>query len=67
MIITSYLYVLHSTDDQVHLGLWQSVRIHRFDRVGSIQLNNGSIIKGMSGPMLNELNLELPLYIGGVP
>lgn len=43
------------------------MRIHRFDRIGSIQLNNGSLTRGMSGASLNELNLELPLYVGGVP
>ena len=53
--------------NKVHLGLWQSVKVQRFDRIGSIQLNNGTIVKGTSGPPLNELNLELPLYIGGVP
>ncbi|XP_065218165.1 agrin-like isoform X2 [Planococcus citri] len=56
-----------TTENQIDLNAWQTVKIHRFDRVGSIQLNNGTISKGMSGPSLNELNLELPLYVGGVP
>uniref|UniRef100_A0A1B6G9V7 EGF-like domain-containing protein n=2 Tax=Cuerna arida TaxID=1464854 RepID=A0A1B6G9V7_9HEMI len=43
------------------------VRASRLDKDGVLQLNNGSVVRGMSGPPLNELNLELPLYIGSVP
>ncbi|KAK7579954.1 hypothetical protein V9T40_000583 [Parthenolecanium corni] len=57
-----------TTENKITLGdHWHSAKIHRFDRIGSIQLNNGSVTRGMSGASLNELNLELPLYVGGVP
>lgn len=47
--------------------MWHSVRISRTDRAGSLQLNNGTVVHGLSGAPLNELNLDLPLYLGGVP
>ncbi|XP_050532357.1 agrin-like [Daktulosphaira vitifoliae] len=46
---------------------WNLLKIKRFDNQASIQLNDGNITTGHSNSRLVELNLELPLYIGGVP
>lgn len=52
--------------DPVHLGKWHSVRISRLGREGLLRLDNGTVARGFSGSPLTELNLEMPLYIGGV-
>ena len=50
----------------VSLDKWHSVKLTRFDRDGSLQVGNGTIARGSAPGHLNELNLDLPLYIGGV-
>ncbi|KAK3918799.1 Agrin [Frankliniella fusca] len=55
------------SEEVVEPGVWHSVRISRTDRAGSLQLDNGTVVRGLSGAPLNELNLDLPLYVGGVP
>lgn len=49
------------------MGTWHSIKVSRHDREGTLQVDDGPISSGSSGPPLNELNLELPLYVGGVP
>lgn len=49
------------------VGSWHSIKVSRLDRDGTLQVDEGPISLGSSGPPLNELNLELPLYVGGVP
>jgi agrin len=49
------------------LNEWHTVRVSRIDKEGTLQVNNETIARGTSGPPLNELNLELPFYVGGVP
>lgn len=57
-----------STDEKiVFLPQWNLLKIKRFDNQASIQLNNGNVTTISSSSPLVELNLELPLYIGGVP
>ncbi|XP_054266356.1 agrin-like [Macrosteles quadrilineatus] len=56
-----------TTPEKVQLGVWHIVQASRLDKDGVLQLDNGSVVHGMSGAPLNELNLELPLYIGSVP
>lgn len=51
----------------ISVGSWHSIKISRHDREGTLQVDDGVISTGTSGPPLNELNLELPLYVGGVP
>ncbi|XP_059489147.1 agrin-like isoform X3 [Neocloeon triangulifer] len=51
----------------VTLNEWHMIRVSRVDKEGTLQVDNDTIVKGSSGPPLNELNLELPFYIGGVP
>ncbi|XP_050436691.1 agrin-like [Adelges cooleyi] len=51
----------------VMLPQWNLLKIKRFDNQASVQLNDGNITTGHSNSPLVELNLELPLYIGGVP
>lgn len=55
------------TPERIQLGVWHVVRASRLDKDGVLQLDNGTVVHGMSGPPLNELNLELPLYIANVP
>jgi coxsackievirus/adenovirus receptor len=52
--------------EPIVLGQWHSVKVSRLNQEGVLQLDGGPPIRGTSGPPLNELNLELPLYIGGV-
>ncbi|KAF4521048.1 hypothetical protein B566_EDAN008120 [Ephemera danica] len=56
-----------TSPDPISQNEWHSVRVSRIDKEGTLQVNNETIARGSSGPPLNELNLELPLYIGGVP
>ncbi|KAJ8688469.1 hypothetical protein QAD02_024264 [Eretmocerus hayati] len=55
-----------TSPDIVSLDTWHSVRISRLGREGLLRLDNGTVCRGFSGSPLTELNLELPLYIGGV-
>ncbi|RZF33915.1 hypothetical protein LSTR_LSTR012257 [Laodelphax striatellus] len=56
-----------TSNEPVELDQWHRVHVSRMDKEGTLQLNNGTVVRGSSGPPLNELNLELPLFIGGVP
>jgi coxsackievirus/adenovirus receptor len=61
-------FPIYSTDKKiVFLPEWNLLKIKRFDNQASVQLNNGNINTISSSSPLVELNLELPLYIGGVP
>ncbi|XP_023317624.1 agrin-like isoform X1 [Trichogramma pretiosum] len=55
-----------TSPDPVSLDTWHSVRISRLGREGLLRLDNGTVARGFSGSPLTELNLEMPLYIGGV-
>ncbi|XP_074109510.1 agrin isoform X2 [Cotesia typhae] len=55
-----------TSPDPVSLNTWHCVRISRLGREGLLQLDEGTIARGFSGSPLTELNLEMPLYIGGV-
>ncbi|XP_053595303.1 agrin-like [Microplitis demolitor] len=55
-----------TSPDSVSLNTWHCVRISRLGREGLLQLDEGTIARGFSGSPLTELNLEMPLYIGGV-
>ncbi|XP_064092109.1 agrin-like isoform X6 [Macrobrachium nipponense] len=52
--------------DLVTLNTWHVVRVRRKKRRGILQLDRGRKIRGKSGPRLTELNLNLPLYLGGL-
>ncbi|XP_014210808.1 agrin-like [Copidosoma floridanum] len=55
-----------TSPDPVTLDTWHSVRISRLGAEGLLRLDNGTVARGFSGDPLTELNLELPLYVGGV-
>ncbi|XP_023288194.1 agrin [Orussus abietinus] len=55
-----------SSPDPVSLDTWHCARISRLGREGLLQLDDGTVARGLSGSPLTELNLEMPLYIGGV-
>ncbi|XP_034935622.1 agrin-like isoform X2 [Chelonus insularis] len=55
-----------TSPDPVSLDTWHVVRIGRLGREGLLQLDAGTIARGFSGSPLTELNLEMPLYIGGM-
>ena len=44
---------------------WHSVKVTRNGPYGTLQLNTGQVVSAMSPGALTELNLELPLYLGG--
>ena len=54
-----------TTKEQVTLGEWHKVKLTRNGPHGTIQLDNGKVVSGTSVGHLTELNLELPLYLGG--
>ena len=54
------------TKHPLPLNKWHSVKLTRFNRDGSLQLGNDTIVRGSAPRGLTELNLDLPLYIGGV-
>nr|XP_050849942.1 agrin-like isoform X3 [Vespula vulgaris] len=55
-----------TSPDIVTLDSWHCVRISRLGREGVLQLDDGTVARGLSGSPLTELNLETPLYVGGV-
>ncbi|XP_017763694.1 PREDICTED: agrin-like [Eufriesea mexicana] len=55
-----------TSPDPVTLDTWHCVRINRLGREGVLQLDDGTVARGVSGSPLTELNLEMPLYVGGV-
>lgn len=55
-----------TSPDTVSLSSWHCVRISRLGREGLLQLDDGNLARGLSGSPLTELNLETPLYVGGV-
>nr|XP_033325096.1 agrin-like isoform X2 [Megalopta genalis] len=55
-----------SSPDPVTLDTWHCVRISRLGREGVLQLDDGTVARGLSGSPLTELNLQMPLYVGGV-
>jgi coxsackievirus/adenovirus receptor len=48
------------------LRQWHAVKVSRLNKAGILQVDGGPPVRGTSGSPLNELNVELPLYIGGV-
>ena len=54
-----------TTPEGVRPGEWHSVRITRAGPRGTLQLDEGKVVTGSSPGPLTELNLELPLYLGG--
>lgn len=55
-----------TSPDLVSRDMWHCVRINRLGREGVLQLDDGTVARGVSGSPLTELNLEMPLYVGGV-
>ncbi|XP_049948231.1 agrin-like [Schistocerca serialis cubense] len=56
-----------TSTERISPNRWHSVKASRLDRDGTLQLDSGPVAAGQSGPALTELNLELPLYVGGAP
>ncbi|XP_037796396.1 agrin-like [Penaeus monodon] len=52
--------------ERVALNTWHMVRVRRKKRRGILQLNRGKKVRGKSGPRLTELNLNQPLFLGGL-
>ncbi|XP_069945770.1 agrin isoform X4 [Cherax quadricarinatus] len=52
--------------NRVPLNTWHVVRVRRKKRRGILRLNQGRRVMGKSGPRLKELNLNQPLYLGGL-
>ncbi|CAG9855043.1 unnamed protein product [Phyllotreta striolata] len=58
--------IANITSMPITLNEWHSVRISREGRAGTLQVDNGTLVRGYSGTSLTELNLKTPLYIGSV-
>ncbi|XP_075526904.1 agrin-like isoform X2 [Dermacentor variabilis] len=56
-----------SSPNEVTLNQWHVVRVTRTRREGSLQLDDGPTVHGESSGPLSELNLEQPLFLGGLP
>nr|XP_018901101.1 PREDICTED: agrin-like isoform X3 [Bemisia tabaci] len=56
-----------TTPEPISLNEWHKVEMSRMDRRGVLRVDNTTTVEGTSGAPLNELNLELHLYVGGVP
>ena len=54
-----------TSPERAQLGEWNSLKVTRNGPFGTLQLNTGQLVTGMSPGSLTELNLELPLYLGG--
>ena len=54
-----------TSPERAPLGEWNSLKVTRNGPFGTLQLNTGQLVTGMSPGSLTELNLELPLYLGG--
>ena len=54
-----------TTAERVRRAQWHAVRITRAGPRGTLQLDGGAVVAGASPAPLTELNLELPLYVGG--
>lgn len=53
------------SQETVSLNEWHVAKLNRDERQASLQLDEGKIVRGMALGALTELNLELPLYLGG--
>ncbi|XP_014675075.1 PREDICTED: agrin-like [Priapulus caudatus] len=47
------------------LNQWHQVVVTRYNRLGTLRVNDEELVDGESDPPSNELNLNQPLYIGG--
>ncbi len=54
-----------TTTEKIDLNQWNLVRITRNGLKGTLQLNEGPVVKGSSFGTQTVLNLEMPLYVGG--
>ena len=54
-----------TSPEKVEFNQWHSIKVTRNGPYGTLQLNTGQVVSGMSPGSLTELNLELPLYLGG--
>ena len=46
-------------------GRWHAARLTRAGPRGTLRLDEGKVVEGSAPAPLTELNLELPLYLGG--
>ena len=54
-----------TTAEAARPGRWHAARITRSGPRGTLRLDEGKVVAGSSPAPLTELNLELPLYLGG--
>lgn len=53
--------------ETLSLNRWHWIVASRDGREGKLQVDGGIPVVGRSPPTLSELNLELPLFVAGVP
>ena len=54
-----------TTRERAEPGVWHKARASRSGPKGTLQLNEGPVVRGEAEGHLTELNLGLPMYIGG--
>ena len=55
-----------SSPDRVKLFNWHRVLVSRRGKEASIRLDDGATTEGRSLGPLSELNLDIPLFVGGL-
>jgi coxsackievirus/adenovirus receptor len=55
-----------TSPDRLVLGQWHKVRMRRDGARATLQLDDGHVVEAEAHGTLTELNLEMPLYLGGV-
>ncbi|XP_071839760.1 basement membrane-specific heparan sulfate proteoglycan core protein-like isoform X3 [Apostichopus japonicus] len=54
------------SNENITAGQWYTIEAHRLAKEGSLVVNEGIAVKGISPGSSRGLNLQLPLYLGGV-
>ena len=58
-------YTSLTSVNKLTLDEWHRVKVTRHGRHGTLQVDDGPTVSGSTQGTLTELNLELPLYLGG--
>ncbi|XP_022661641.1 agrin-like isoform X4 [Varroa destructor] len=58
--------VVITAPNMISLNEWHSIRVTRNRKEGSLQVDRGPVVQAVSMGSLDELNLDQPLFIGGV-
>ncbi len=60
------MFCVFRSSDPISLNKWHWIMVSREGREGRLQVDGGPVQTIRSPPTLSELNLELPLFVGGM-